>query len=72
MGRPYSLELRERVIAAVDQGGLPPGGGAIWSGRQCGHSLGAALPSDGQHCTGPDGWAQAEGDFAWLLERTKA
>jgi len=26
MGKPYSMDLRERVVAAVDK--VPPGGGA--------------------------------------------
>ena len=65
MGKPYSMDLRERVVAAVDPGGLSchRGGGAIWRGRQHGHSLGSALPRDRQRCAGPDGWAQAEEDF---------
>jgi hypothetical protein len=35
MGKPYTMDLRERVVAAVDKGGpvLPPGGGAIWGTR---------------------------------------
>ena len=65
MGKPYSMDLRERVVSAVDKGGpvLPPCGGAVWGGRQHGHSLGSALPRDRQRCAGPDGRTQAEEDF---------
>ena len=64
MGKPYSMDLRERVVAAVDPGGLLPlGGGAIWGGRQHGDYLGSTLPRNRQLCAGPDGWAQAKEDF---------
>ena len=35
MGRPYSVDLRERVVAAVEKGAVvPSSGGAIWRLRQ--------------------------------------
>jgi hypothetical protein len=64
MGRPFSLDLRVRVVAAVEKGGViaAPGGGPVWAWDQHGHQLGSALPGNGQRCAGQDGWSQAEGD----------
>jgi hypothetical protein len=63
MGKPYSVDLRERVVAAVETGRcLPLGSGAIRLLRQHSHSLGAALPTDRQRCAGSDGRAQADVD----------
>ena len=60
MGRPYSVDLRERVVAAVEKGAVvPSSGGAIWRLRQHVHSLDAALPQDRQGQAGPDRWQKA-------------
>jgi transposase len=45
MGRPYSNDLRERVVRAVVKGGLSRHKAA---GDQHSNSLGAALSQDGQ------------------------
>ena len=63
MGKPYSMDLRERVAAAVDPGGLSCHRERRRNlvGVEHGHSLGSAIPRDRQHRA--DGWAQAEEDF---------
>jgi transposase len=46
MGKPYSVDLRERVVAAVETGGLSCHRAATqfgWRGGQHGDQLGAAL-----------------------------
>jgi hypothetical protein len=55
MGKPYSLDLRERVVAAID-GGL--------SRNQAAKQFGIGISTeDRQRCAGPDGRSQAEGDL---------
>lgn len=46
MGKPYSMDLRERVVGAVERQGpvAPAGGGAFWCQLQRGDRLGEALP----------------------------
>ena len=65
MGKPYSIDLRERVVAAVESGGLSCNRAAeqFGVGDQHGDQLGAALAGDRQRCAGQDGRAQAEGDL---------
>ncbi len=58
MSRPYSLDLRERVVAAVEKGGISRRQAAAQFARR----LGSAVPQDRQCCTGQDGRPQAEGD----------
>jgi len=64
MGRPYSLDLRERVVAAVERGGL--------SRREAAERFGIGVSSairwverarkTGSAAPGQNGRAQAEGD----------
>ena len=56
MGRPYSNDLRERVVRAVVKGGLSRHQAAAQFGvaHQHGDQLGAALPRDRQRRAGPD------------------
>jgi hypothetical protein len=60
--KPYSLDPREPVVAAVE-GGLiaPPSCRAVWG--EHGDRLDAALAPDRQRCTWPDGWLQAQSDI---------
>lgn len=55
MGRPYSNDLRERVVKAVIKGGLSRHEAAaqIWRGHQYGDQLGTALSRDRQRRAGP-------------------
>jgi len=48
MGKPYSIGLRERVVAAVERGGMSCHRAAaqFGCGRQHGYSLASALPRD--------------------------
>ena len=63
MARPYSLDLRERVVAAVEKGGMSRRRAAVQLGLgQHGHCVDAAFSSDGQCCARQDGWTQAEDD----------
>jgi len=40
MGKPYSMDLRERAVAAVVRAGCPATKrGAIWLGCEHGHSM---------------------------------
>ena len=50
MAKPYSMDLRERVVAAVETGWsvVACGGGAVWRRRQHGDHLGAAFSGDRQ------------------------
>jgi putative transposase len=65
MGKPYSMDLRERVVAAVDksdqschraaaQFGVGVNAAVLWVRR---------FRENGRRCAGPDGRAQAEEDF---------
>ena len=65
MGKPYSIDLRERVVAAVVTGGLSCRRAAEQFGVGCQHGdqLGAAVAGDRERCAGPDGRTQAEVDF---------
>ena len=62
MGKPYSMDLRERVVAAVEKGGLSRHQAAarFGVGDQHGDRLGAAVPRDGQRGAGQDGRLPAE------------
>ena len=64
MGKPYSLDLRERVVAAIE-GGMSRNQGrqAVWSRDQHSDRLDEAGRSDRQRCSWPDGRSQAEGGF---------
>jgi hypothetical protein len=58
MGRPYSLDLRKRVVAAVKTGGFVPSGcGPIWRWHQHCDQLGAALARDRERPARPVGRA---------------
>ena len=75
MGRPYSIDLRERVVAAVVTGGLSchPSGEAIRLGHQHRRLAGWTPTGDRQRCTRQDGRVQAKEDCGraplWLLQR---
>ena len=64
MGKPYSIDLRERAVAAVLAGRTfaAQGGGAVRRWGEHGRQLGPAVSGDGQRGAGPDGRSQAEGD----------
>ena len=57
MGKPYSIGLREQVVAAVERGGMSCHRAAaqFGCGRQHGYSLGSALPRDGRVAPGQMG-----------------
>jgi len=64
MARPYSLDLRERVVAAVEKGGLSSRKAAMQFGVGVStaiRSVGSAA-QDRQRCAWQDGRSQAEGD----------
>jgi transposase len=78
MGKPYSEDLRKRVVAAVETGraGLQSGGQAVWGCHQHGHFMGTTATRDRQRGAEQDRWLQAEkaisGDHrVWLLQRIK-
>src|SRR5438445_4848496 len=78
MGKPYSIDLRERVAGAVVRGGLS----CHRAAAQFGVGVSTAilwvrrLRETGSVAPGQMGRAQAEGNLgrarAWLLERTQA
>src|SRR5438270_13538724 len=78
MGKPYSMDLRERVVAAVETGGMS----CHRAAAQFGVGVSTAilwvrrLRETGSVAPGQMGRAQAEGNLgrarAWLLERTQA
>ena len=49
MPKPYSQDLRMRVIETVEGGIAARGGGALRDQPQCGGDLDAALDGDRQH-----------------------
>ena len=54
MGRAYSNDLRERVVAAVERMGCPvAGGGAVWRWREHGDPVGGPF-TEWQRGSGPD------------------
>jgi hypothetical protein len=58
MAKPLSMDLRERVIAAVEKDGLSVaacGGGPVRHRGEHDVRLAAALPGDGKRGTGPMG-----------------
>ena len=64
--KPYSLDLRKRVVAAVLTGGMSRNEEATQQfgvSIKHGNQLGEAPARDRQRCTGPDGRSQTEGDF---------
>ncbi|AAK65775.1 TRm2011-2a transposase (plasmid) [Sinorhizobium meliloti 1021] len=65
MARPFSNDLRERVVDAVTGEGLSCRAAAKRFGHRHQHRdrLGAAVSRDGQRRTRPDGWAQAPQAF---------
>ena len=65
MGKPYSMDLRERVVAAVETGGMSCHQAAAQFGVGVSTAINwvTALAGDRQRCARPDGRAQAEGDF---------
>ncbi len=76
-GKPYSMDLRGRVVTAVEIGGMSCHQAAAQFGH--GDCLGATPARDRQRCAGADRRAQAEGNFgrvpcliAGAQERTKA
>ena len=75
MGRAYSIDLRERVVAAVESGmSCQSGGGAVWRWRQHGDPVGgrcarpAALLRARSAATSP---ARSRASTGWLLARIK-
>jgi putative transposase len=78
MARPYSMDLRERVVWAVERDGLSrrQSGRSVWNRPQDGDRLGSAVSRDGQHGGQADGWLPAEEDHGqyreWLLQRCRA
>ena len=77
MGKPYSMDLRERVVAAVDPGGLSCHRAAAQFGVGVNTAILWVRRSERPAALrGPDGWAQAKKISGkhrdWLLERTKA
>jgi transposase-like protein len=64
MRRPYSIDLRERVVRAVIKGGLSCHQAAAQFGvKDHGDSVDAAVSQDRQRQTGPDRWLQAQEDI---------
>ena len=61
MARPLSIDLRERAVAAVLEGGRSRHRVAIWRRSQHGDQLGSAVPGDGQRGARPDGRPQTQG-----------
>jgi transposase len=64
MGKPYSVDLRERVVSAVETGGLSCNRAA----KQFGVGISTAINwvkrlRETGSCAGQDGRSQAEGDF---------
>ena len=59
MGKPYSMDLRERAVGAVLREGLSRHevGGALWGRAEHGDQLGAAVSGDGERRAWPDGRA---------------
>lgn len=70
MARPYSTDLRERVVAAVTRRSIAArGGAALRRRRQHGGQLDAALACDRQRRAWPDGRASAQEDRRGMAER---
>ena len=74
MARPYSTDLRDRVVASVAAGRTLPGdGGAVWGERCQRGEVVAAVSGDGER-GGRVGWAgigrvSLAGERDWLLAR---
>ena len=64
MGKPYSVDLRKRVVAAIEAGmSRNQAAQAVWGRDQHGDWLDAADGADRERCSRSDGRSQAEGDF---------
>ena len=65
MGKPYSIDLRERVVSAVVTGGMScnRAAEAIRGGHQHRYQLGEARAGDWQRRIRQDGRTQAKADF---------
>src|SRR3981081_4583172 len=78
MGKPYSMDLRERVVAAVETGGLSCHQAAAQFGVGVSTAIvwGGRLRERGRVARGQRGGHKPKaisGEYrAWLLERTKA
>ena len=79
MGKPYSLDLRKRVVAAVETGGMSCNQAAKQFGVAISTAIGwvRRLRETGSVAPGQMGGLQAEGDFrrdtvSGLLERIRA
>ena len=63
MARPYSMDLRERVVAAVErEGARGRGGGAIWRRAEPAIKWVSRYRQTGSVAPKPDGRSQAEVD----------
>jgi hypothetical protein len=63
-GKPYSMDLRERVVGRLMRAGrhgIRRRRNLAWTSTR--PFSGFTVPLDGQLCTRSDGRAQAEGDF---------
>jgi putative transposase len=74
MGKPYSMDLRERAVAGVLRDGLSEAsvGGAIWDCAEHGDQLGPACSGDGERRARPDGGRKPKaiaGEHALFLAR---
>ena len=73
MARPYSQDLRDRVVASVTGGRIVPGdGGAVWGERRQRGEVVTALSGDRQCGGQADGRTPAAavaGERDWLLAR---
>jgi hypothetical protein len=62
MAKPYSTDLRERVVAAVEKAGMSRRQAALHFDVGI-STVGPALPGNRQRSAWQNGWAQAEGNW---------